>query len=35
MNVNVERNKGKWLSVENDNENMKVMRQWEKRLNIE
>jgi hypothetical protein len=30
MNVNVERNKGKWLSVENGKGNMKVMRQWEK-----
>jgi hypothetical protein len=30
MNVNVERNKEKWLSVENGNGNMKVMRQWEK-----
>jgi hypothetical protein len=30
MNVNMERNKEKWLSVENDKGNMKVMRQWEK-----
>ena len=35
MNVNVERNKEKWLSVENGKGNMKVMRQWEKRLSIE
>ena len=35
MNVNVERNKEKWLSVENGNRNMKVMRQSEKRLSIE
>ena len=30
MNVNMERNKEKWLSVENDKANMKLMRQWEK-----
>ena len=30
MNVNVERNKEKWLSVEIGKGNMKVMRQWEK-----
>jgi hypothetical protein len=35
MNVNVERNKGKWLGVENGKGNMKVMRQLEKRLSIE
>ena len=27
MNVNVERNKEKWISVENGKRNMKVMRQ--------
>jgi hypothetical protein len=30
INVNVERNKEKWLSVEKGKGNMKVMRQWEK-----
>jgi hypothetical protein len=30
MNVNMERNEEKWLSVENAKGNMKVMRQWEK-----
>jgi hypothetical protein len=30
MNVNVEKNKGKWLSVKNAKGNMKVMRQWKK-----
>jgi hypothetical protein len=30
MNVNVERKKEKWLSVENGKRNMKVARQWEK-----
>jgi hypothetical protein len=30
----VERNKEKWLSVENGKGNMKVVRQWEKRLSI-
>jgi hypothetical protein len=30
MNVNLEMNKEKWLSVENGKGNMKVMRQWKK-----